>query len=94
MSLIQIDSKHDGVKEKSPSINLEIEKPSNIKIWLVDPTYTQQQISSESMPSAVGGIATFTEKNLKLNNSIRIFKYPEKLYAKIREEEKNRNRNK
>ena len=86
MSIIQIDSKKNGVKEKSISINLEIEKPSDIKIWLVDPTYTQQQISSESMPSAIGGIATFTEKNVELNNSIRIFKYPEKLAMALEKE--------
>ena len=86
MSLIKIDSKHDGVKEKSTSVNLEIENPSDIKIWLVDPTYTQQQISSESMPSAVGGIATFTEKNVKLNNPIRLFKYPEKLIVALEKE--------
>ncbi len=71
MSLIKIDSKKSDVKPKSSFVNLEIESPSNIKIWLVDPTYTQQQISSESMPSAVGGIATFTEKNVKLNSNIR-----------------------
>ena len=86
MSLIQIDSKHDGIKEKPNSVNLEIENPSDIKIWLVDPTYTQQQISSESMPSAVGGIATFTEKNVKLNNPIRVFKYPEKLTMALEKE--------
>ena len=55
--------------------NILIEaKESEIKIWLVDPTYTQQQISSESMPSASGGIATFTEKQLQLKLAIRIFK--------------------
>ena len=45
MSLIKIDSKRDGIKEKTNTVNLEIETPSDIKIWLVDPTYTQQQIS-------------------------------------------------
>ena len=58
---------------------MDLEKESEIKIWLIDPTYTQQQISHESMPSAIGGIATFTEKHLKLKHSIRLFKYPEKL---------------
>ena len=44
-----------------------------LKFGLIDPTYTQQQISSESMPAAIGGIATFTEKNLKLKNPIKTF---------------------
>ena len=86
MTLIKIDSKRDGVKEKLIPVNFEIENSSDIKIWLVDPTYTQQQISSESMPSAVGGIATFTEKNVKLNNPIRVFKYPEKLSMALEKE--------
>ena len=86
MSLFQIDSKHVEKKEKSPSINFEIPEPSNIKILLVDPTYTQQQISSESMPSAIGGIATFAEKNINLKNQIRVFKYPEKLSIALEKE--------
>ena len=86
MTLIQIDSKNNQAKEVPKSIDLDIEKESKIKIWLVDPTYTQQQISSESMPSAVGGIATFTEKHLKLKHSVRIFKYPEKLAMALENE--------
>jgi radical SAM superfamily enzyme YgiQ (UPF0313 family) len=81
MSLIQIkpkDSLENKVEIVKNVIDLKIQK-SDIKIWLVDPTYTQQQISSESMPSAIGGIATFTEENLDLNHEIRLFKYPEKL---------------
>jgi radical SAM superfamily enzyme YgiQ (UPF0313 family) len=86
MTLIQIDSKNNQAKEVPKAIDLDIEKESKIKIWLVDPTYTQQQISSESMPSAVGGIATFTEKHLKLKHSVRIFKYPEKLAMALENE--------
>ena len=79
MSLIKIGSLNNGkTTEKKSMINLKV-KREDIKIWLVDPTYTQQQISSESMPSAVGGVATFTERNLKLKHPIRLFKYPEKL---------------
>lgn len=80
MDLIQIRS-HNEIpkKETTSNINLNIDDESTIKIWLVDPTYTQQQISSESMPGAIGGIATFTEHNLKLKHPIRLFKYPEKL---------------
>jgi len=86
MTLIKIDSKNNQTKEVLKPVNLDIEKESEIKIWLVDPTYTQQQISSESMPSAVGGIATFTEKHLNLKNPIRIFKYPEKLTMALENE--------
>ena len=79
MTLIKIGSLNEEKATKQESVvNLKT-KRSDIKIWLVDPTYTQQQISSESMPSAVGGIATFTERNLKLKHPIRLFKYPEKL---------------
>ena len=79
MELVQIGSKrdNDSLKKSSKSkIDLTTNHVSEIKIWLVDPTYTQQQISSESMPSAVGGIATFSEANLKLKYPIRLFKYP------------------
>ena len=76
MSLIQIkktdgNSRNDAIKNK------------NVTIWLADLTYTQQQISSESMPSAIGGIATYTEQNLCLKKPIRIFKYPEVLIESL-----------
>ena len=71
MSLIEIKTddsqKNNNIKNK------------NATIWLADLTYTQQQVSSESMPSAIGGIATYTEQNLCLKKPIRIFKYPEVL---------------
>ena len=86
MALIRIDSADNKTKDVPKPINLNIEKESEIEIWLVDPTYTQQQISSESMPAAVGGIATFTEKHLKLKNPVRIFKYPEKLAMALENE--------
>ena len=43
MTLIKIDSKNNQTKEVLKPVNLDIEKESKIKIWLVDPTYTQQQ---------------------------------------------------
>ena len=49
------------------------------KIWLADLTYTQQTISSDVMPAAVGCIATYTERYLKTNPEVRIFKFPERL---------------
>ena len=88
MELIQIDDleKKSKVKPNTNKINFKIEKNFNPKIWLIDPTYTQQQISSESMPSAIGGIATFAEKNLNLKASIRLFKYPEKFAEELKNE--------
>jgi len=86
MTLIKIGAQNNTSSNNIRSeINLDVQDPG-IKIWLVDPTYTQQQISSESMPSAVGGIATFTEKHLKLKHPIRIFKYPEKLAMALENE--------
>jgi len=81
MDLIQIKPKNENVPNNTePISNIDLKiKNNDVKIWLVDPTYTQQQISSEAMPNAIGGIATFTEHNLKLKNEIRLFKYPEKL---------------
>jgi len=49
-----------------------------VKIWLADLTYTQQTISSDIAPAAVGMIAEFVEQNLP-GASVRIFKYPEDL---------------
>ena len=46
MALIRIDSADNKTKDVPKPINLNIEKECEIKIWLVDPTYTQQQISS------------------------------------------------
>jgi radical SAM superfamily enzyme YgiQ (UPF0313 family) len=78
MSVIQIKSSSEKNVQSEKPVNFQI-KNKSAKIWLADLTYTEQQISSESMPSAIGGIATYTEYNLELENPIRIFKYPETL---------------
>jgi len=80
MPLIQINSvasKEDNIQQILP-VDFTI-KRTNPKIWLADLSYTQQQISHESMPAAIGGITTFTETNLGLTSQIKLFKYPEKL---------------
>ena len=46
-------------------------------VWLADLTYTQQGVSADLMPAAIGGIALFCEQELGLKNSIQLFKYPE-----------------
>jgi radical SAM superfamily enzyme YgiQ (UPF0313 family) len=48
-------------------------------VWLADLTYTQQTVAADTMPYAIGGIATYTESKVPLTAPIRIFKYPEKL---------------
>ena len=79
MDLIQIG--------KKPSENRLVFTKNEISnhIWLADLTYTQQQISSESMPYAIAGIATFAEKNLNLDHPIKLFKYPENFIDTIKE---------
>lgn len=56
------------------------------KIWLADLTYTQQTISSDVMPAAVGCIATYTEKYLSSKPEVRIFKFPDQLALALQED--------
>lgn len=52
------------------------------RIWLCDLTYTQQTISSDIMPAAVGCIAEFAERFLAERGQrieVEIFKFPERL---------------
>ena len=60
---------------------------TDLRIWLADLTYTQQQISAELIPQAIGGIAMFAEMRCTLENQIRLFKYPEVLAKAMQEEE-------
>lgn len=57
--------------------------PSYVSVWLADLTHTQQIITSDAMPAAIGGIATFAEAQLNLATRTRLFKYPEKLAAAL-----------
>jgi len=52
---------------------------SNLSVWLSDLTYTQQSIMTETMPMAIGCVASYTEANIQFDSPIRLFKYPEKL---------------
>jgi radical SAM superfamily enzyme YgiQ (UPF0313 family) len=84
--LIKINSTKN-ISNTTPGQNeLEDCSKSNVKITLIDPTYTQQQISSEAMPSPIGGIAVNTEQLLKLKNPIQLFKFPEEFVKSIEEE--------
>lgn len=54
-----------------------------VQVWLCDLCYTQQIVSAEVMPAAVGGIATFCESHVEPAPELRLFKYPEKLIESI-----------
>ncbi len=87
MDLIQIGSKVEEISQNDDiELNFEI-KNKNPEIWLADLTYTQQQISSDVVPAAIGGIASFTMHNLNLEKKIRLFKYPEKLAVALENKE-------
>ena len=49
-----------------------------MKIWLSDLTYTQQTISSDIVPAAIGMLAEYLEKEIGKNKvEINLYKYPE-----------------
>ena len=50
-----------------------------MKIWLTDLTYTQQSISSDVVPAAIGMIAEYIEEQIPSLEKIKLYKYPEKL---------------
>ena len=54
-----------------------------MKIWLADLTYTQQSISSDVVPAAIGMIAEYTEQRLPSLEKIKLFKYPEDLSKEL-----------
>ncbi len=56
------------------------------KVWLADLTYTQQTIAADVIPNGIGGIATYAESKVSLDEPIRIFKYPEKLREALNNE--------
>ena len=61
-----------------------------IRIILCDLTYTQQTISSDVMPAAVGNIGAYIKSNSTSEIDLKIFKYPEDLakYLEYLEKEK------
>ena len=48
-------------------------------VFICDLTYTQQTISSDIMPAAVGCVATYAERELGESVRIELFKFPEAL---------------
>jgi hypothetical protein len=53
----------------------------DIPVALCDLTYTQEGVSSDPMPHAVGGLATFASHHLAFSHRPRIFKYPDAFAA-------------
>ena len=54
-----------------------------MEVWFCDLTYTQQSISSDAIPYAVGGIAAYISKKADFNLNLQVIKYPEDLTKKI-----------
>jgi len=57
------------------------------RVYLCDLTYTQQTISSDVMPAAIGCIATYAERELGDRITIDIFKFPEDLIKDLESRE-------
>ena len=57
----------------------------DVEIWLCDLCYTQQIVSAEVIPMAVGSVGSFCEANVD-STQVRAFKYPERLVAATQEE--------
>lgn len=55
------------------------------QIWLCDLSYTQQGVSAEVMPAAMGGIAAWCEARCRHPVGFRLFKYPETLIHEMTE---------
>lgn len=62
-----------------------LKRACGLDVWLVDFTYTQQQVSAELIPYAIGGIATYAESRLDFDRPVRLFKYPEDLAQALAE---------
>lgn len=75
MSLIQITSKKEiALKTSQPAVNLKINSDADVQIWLVDPTYTQQQISSEAMPEQIVNYDIVKFNSDKIPNRVEYYK--------------------
>ena len=52
-------------------------------IWLADLTYTQQTISSDTVPAAIAMIAEYACDKLNFYPNIKLFKFPERLISNL-----------
>ena len=55
----------------------------DLNVWLCDLTYTQQSIAADTIPMAIGCVATFAESRFNFSQPIKLFKYPEKLCMEL-----------
>ena len=65
------------------SVNSNKKREFNEPIWLADLTYTQQTVAADTMPNAIGCLATYLEKHILLSEQVKLFKYPEKLVSEL-----------
>jgi len=63
--------------------NDQIMNSETISVWLADLTYTQQTIATDTIPFAIGSIATYLEKKVPAVKPVKLFKYPEMLIKSI-----------
>lgn len=70
----------------TPTVRTAVRPRISLTTWLADLTYTQQTISAETMPQAIGGLATYAATKLDLAHPMRVFKYPEALAAALEED--------
>jgi radical SAM superfamily enzyme YgiQ (UPF0313 family) len=73
-----MESRGDMTHRKTPGID--------IPVLFCDLTYTQEGVSSDPMPQAVGGLATFASTQLEFASRPAIFKYPDVLAAYLEKE--------
>jgi radical SAM superfamily enzyme YgiQ (UPF0313 family) len=70
-------------------IEIHVEKDiskiqTNTRIWLADLTYTgqdTQSLGADTIPLAIGCIATYAESKIDFTHPIKLFRYPEKLIS-------------
>lgn len=58
-------------------------KIGHLDVWFADLAYTQQTISSETMPAAVGSVASFLKRHGPPRVEARLFKYPQRLIEEL-----------
>lgn len=58
-------------------------KTERLDVWFADLAYTQQTISSETMPAAVGSVASFLKRHGPPRVEVRLFKYPQRLIEEL-----------
>lgn len=58
-------------------------KTDGLRVWFADLSYTQQTISSETMPAAVGCVGSFLRRHGPPGVQVKLFKYPGRLVEEL-----------